>query len=134
MDVDETQPTTAAASDVVLKTKEKQGRRQDPLSRPPTLQELKKLGFFERVGVHYEKCGIGRRGDKGGGARRKTRALGANGAPSNAILKPILKAILNDWYERKVQPVTWGVLIVCLKNCDLNALASDIEEYVATLE
>ena len=78
--------------------------------------------------MHYENFGIFLLDDKFG-ARVKTLA-----APHQLNSEPILKAILNDWYERKVQPVTWGVLIVCLKNCDLNALASDIEEYVATLE
>ena len=78
--------------------------------------------------MNYQDYGIFLLDDKFG-ARVKTLA-----APHQLNSEPILKAILNEWYEGKGQPVTWGVLIACLRDCTLNALVSDIEKYVATLE
>ena len=45
----------------------------------------------------------------------------------------IVVSILQEWIAGRGRPLTWETLIKTLRDCDLNPLADEVEDFVVTL-
>jgi hypothetical protein len=94
---------------------------------PPSLPELLQLKVHQQVGPHYKIFGTFLLNDKTGSQVDSIKRA-CLGDP-----KDIVVSILQEWIAGRGKPLTWGTLIKTLRDCDLNPLADEVEDFVAKL-
>ena len=96
-------------------------------SGKPSLLELFQLKIPQQVGPHYKIFGTFLLNDKTGSQVDNIRRA-CLGDP-----KDIVVSILEEWIAGRGRLVTWETLIKTLRDCDLNPLALEVENFVVTL-
>ena len=95
--------------------------------QPPSLPQLFQLKVHQQVGPHYKIFGTFLLNDKTGSQVDSIKRA-CLGDP-----KDIVVSILQEWIAGRGKPLTWGTLIKTLRDCDLNPLADEVEDFVAKL-
>ena len=92
----------------------------------PDLLKLYSLKLPEKVGIHYKKFGTFLLDDKTGCRVNSIESEFQRNSDR------INTKILEEWLAGKGRPLSWEALIKTLRDCDLNAVADEIQVTLET--
>ena len=95
--------------------------------QPPSLPKLFRLKVHQEVAPHFKIFGTFLLNDETG-SRVDSIKKACLGDPTDSVV-----SILQEWIAGRGKPLTWRTLIKTLRDCDLNPLAGEVEDFVAKL-